>query len=281
MFKNISRTAQKSSLGLALFRNALVLAVFVLFFSNVFAVRLIDPLSKELSSSQSNFVGTVAPGNTIELIFSKELVDKYESLEMVSTLPQGFDYSVTNEIESIKLFISVPRFAVIGDYPISIVLSGPNRNDKVGLVFNVVRGGVDVSPSSVVEQRVLVDGKAEYKLFFMNNTDADAVFTLIPSLPANWVSENKAERIAPKLSILVPKRSSIEQSFVIHPRLEGKRNFDVNVLFENNSKQFSFAIEAKPTLKSKMEPVLYGVPFYSFSLIPSYFANGLLSFFLN
>ncbi|MFA6319387.1 MAG: hypothetical protein WCX66_00485, partial [archaeon] len=68
-----------------MFKKVFTLGLFlILFASFVFSVRLIDPLSKELTNNDS-FVGSVSPGNKMELIFSKELTNKYQSLEVVSS----------------------------------------------------------------------------------------------------------------------------------------------------------------------------------------------------
>ncbi len=272
------------------FRKSLLIVVLLLLLSTVFSVRLIDPISKQLSPTESNYVGRVAVGNTIELIFSKELTDKYEDIKMVTALPSGFSYSVKNELESIKLFISVPLNAS-GDYPISVSLIGPNKTDKVSLYFTVVEDNeasrerkesyLVVSPAEVYEQKVLVDGRAEYKLFFKNNTDGDATFNVSINLPSNWVSNNSFETTSSQIVVSVPKQSSLEQSVYVYPRLEGRKEFVVTVSYENTKTDLGFVVDASPTLKSKLEAVFYGVPFYSFSLMPSYFAGGLFSFFLN
>ncbi len=270
-----------------MFKKAFILAALLLLLSSsVFAVRLIDPISKELSISENNYVGTVAVGNTIELIFSKELTDKYESIELVTELPNGFTSSTRNELESLKLFISVPLDTIAADYSISVVLSGSKRSDRVSLYFTAVKGQLKVSPSDVVEQMVNVDSPAEYKIFFVNPTDADASFTISPILPGNWLSANAfAQNVSTddlhNIIVVVPKGQKAEKSFFIYPRIEGIKEFKTVVSFEDTQKEFSFAVNAKSTFKSKMEAVFYGLPFYSFSLMPSYYANGLLSFLFN
>ena len=81
--------------------------------SFAFSVRLIDPLSKELTSSDS-FVGSVAPGNKMELIFSKELTNKYQSLEVVSSSISNSKFEIKYEKESIKLFVLFQLMLILG-----------------------------------------------------------------------------------------------------------------------------------------------------------------------
>ena len=263
-----------------MFKKAIILLVILCIMSStVFSARLIEPISKELAPSD-NFVGTVAVGNTVELIFSKELTNRYENIELLTSLPSGFSYDIKYEKESIKLFISVPKNAPLGDYPLSVRLFGPNRDDTFGLFFTVVFGALDVSPSSAAQEKVLVGSPAEYKFFFVNNTDGSAIFTIDNSLPANWNQDNVFATKQISRSVVVPKRQSLEESIFVYPRLQGKKEFNVKVSFETSSKGFSFILDGIPTFKSKLEAVSLGLPFYSFSLLPSYFIGGIASFWL-
>ncbi|MFA6064769.1 MAG: hypothetical protein WCW44_00680 [archaeon] len=246
----------------------------------VFSVRLIDPVSLQLSPTESNFIGNVNVGNTVELIFSKELTNKYDSVAFVSDLPTGFDYETKNELETIKLIVSVPKNAVIGDYPFTVALSGPNGTDKVLINFNVVSDALVVSESNIAEQTANVNSSASYSLFFKNKSQGNAIFVITSDLPEGWMTKDALSKTKYVRTIVVPKESSLDVNFEVFPRLEGKKKFNFKVEYGNTSSDFSFAIDAKPTLESKLEAITYGLPFYSFSLLPSYFLNGLISMIL-
>jgi hypothetical protein len=263
-----------------MFKNALILVLFLLLSSSVFSVRLIDPLSKELLPNEPNDVGSVSIGNQIELIFSKELVSPYESVRVVSGLPVGFDYSVSYELESMKLIISVPKSAVIGFYTVFVKLSGPSREEVVPIRINVVEGALDVSPSEVFLQETNVDGFVVYKFFFVNNSDGFGKFTITSDLPSGWLFEDSSSKKLCVKEVGVPRRESAESTVLVFPRLEGRKDFKVRVSYENTFKDFSFSVVGRPTLKSKLGLVNYGLPFYSVSLLPSYFINGIASFFV-
>jgi len=260
-----------------MFNKAFIVVAILILASSAFSIRLIDPISKELTVGSENFVGVVSPGGTLELIFSKELTDKYELLEVVSLLPTGFTSESVVERESIKLFITVPKTAVVGDYSLALRLSGANKVDDFGISFSVVSGSTNVSPASIAVLDTVVDSSAEYSLFFVNNTDADAVFVVSTDLRADWeqldvLAKSKVER-----RVVVPKRQNLEETFVVYPRLQGKKEFKVNVSYENTASVFSYEVNAKPTMNSKFSAVSEGFPFFSLSLLPSYFLNGILS----
>lgn len=264
-----------------MFKKAFILAAFLLLLSScVFSVRLIDPLSKELSASDS-FVGTVAIGNTMEMIFSKELTNKYQSLEIESSSIKDLNYVIKYEKESIKLFVVIPMDSPVGMESIKVKFLGSSVSDSLDLTLEVVSGFLNASPASNAEVTTYVDSGATFKLFFVNNTDSDAVFTVETNLPANWFEASAFAVNKNNLRVVVLKRSSLEQSFLVFPRLEGSKEFKAIVSFEDTSSDFSFKVNALPTLKSKLSTVIYGLPFYSFSLLPSYFLNGLISFGLS
>lgn len=150
-----------------MFKKALLIVFILILSSTVFSVRLIDPISLVFVEGGSNFVGTVAPGGNLELIFSKELTNRYEGIELLTPLPNGFSYSTRSELEVVKVFISVPEYAVNGDYPLKARIFGENREDEVNFYFTVDSSKVDVSPSDISLQETLVDSSAEYKIFFM------------------------------------------------------------------------------------------------------------------
>ncbi len=260
-----------------MFKKALLVVFVLILASTVFSVRLIDPVSLVFVDGGSNFVGTVAPGGNLELIFSKELTNRYDGVELLTSLPNGFGYSTKSELEAIKVFISVPQYAVNGDYPIEARIFGENRDDVINFYFTVDSSTVDVSPSDISLQETLVDSSAEYKLFFVNNSDAEASFSISTDLPPNW-SQNDffAKKVFSK-QIKVAKHSSATDSVFVYPRLAGEKKFKVIVSYADEKKEFSFAVNAKSTLKSKLEMPKNGLPFFSFSLLPSYFINALFS----
>jgi hypothetical protein len=260
-----------------MFKNQLILLFVLILATSVFAVRLIDPISLQLSPTETNFVGNVNVGNSIELIFSKELTNKYEEISLVSALPTGFDYEVKNELETMKLIISVPKNAVVGAYPFTIALTGPNGSDKVSLSLGVVSDYLVVSESNIAEQTTSVNSSATFSLFFKNKSQGNAVFTITSELPEGWMNKNPFSKEKFVQKVVVPKDSSLDVNFVVFPRLEGQKMFNLKVEYGNTSDNFSFKVDAKPTLESKLEAVTYGLPFYSFSLLPSYFLNSLVS----
>jgi hypothetical protein len=101
-------------------------------------------------------------------------------------------------------------------------------------------------------------------------------------LPWYWKS-NDLGFLFKETKVLVPKRSTKSASFDIYPRAQGEKVFDTTIIFGNSgkSKTASLKLNALTNFNGKLDSVLYGLPFYSFSLMPSYALNGLFGFFFN
>lgn len=264
-----------------MFKKTFLITVVLVLALPVFSVRLIDPVSLVFSDNEDNFVGIVSPGGKLELIFSKELTNRYEDVELLTPLPSGFSYSTRSELESIKVFIFVPEYAISGDYPVEARIFGKNKEDLIHFYFTVDSSVVDVSPLDISLKETIVDSGAEYKIFFVNNSDAQATFTISTDLPPNWSQKDFFAKEPFLKQVTVAKRSSATDSIIIYPRLAGEKKFKVIVSYASGKKEFSFAVNTKPTLKSKLEMPKNALPFFSFSLLPSYFINALFSLIMN
>jgi len=248
-------------------KRVLALIFILLFISSVSAVKLIEPYSKDLI--EDDFVGAVPSNSTLELIFSKEN-NKFDSLKLLTTLPEGFLTSTAEELESIKLFINVPKDAFKGSYSITVKLTDSTDvsvTDEVKIFFNVDDELVFVSMDRF-SQEVFVGSKATFEFTLINNSDSDLEYEISSTLSKRWFESKK---------VLVPKKSKKVEKLSVVPQYEGVRIFNFVATFSDEVKNFQVTINVKPTIRSKFDAVLSGLPFYSFSLIPNYLLNGLIA----
>lgn len=259
-----------------MFKKALSLVLVLLLLQMAFSVRLIDPINKDLVDN--DFVGAISPGSTLELIISKDF-GKFTSLNFLSDLPSNFDVSLKNEQESFKVFIKVPQTVSLTDYPLVLQLSGPSSEKKVSVYFSVQKGLMDASFDNYLSVSE-VGKESSFKVTLVNNSFADESFVVVPDLPWYWKTNNFVSRFN-DFSVVVPKRSTKTFYFDIIPRVQGEKVFNSTIVFGNSgeSKTASLKINALPSIKGKLESVFFGLPFYSFSLLPSYLVNGFFSFF--
>lgn len=254
-----------------MFKKSLALASLFLFVMlvvpGVFAIRLIEPESKVLEGN--DLVGKVYPGGTLELIFSKEN-NKYVSANPVTPLPAGYSSSIAEELESLKIFITVPENEVNWKNSVSIEFSKANAAEgkDVANVYFLVENELLSASMNGFSKNTYAGTPAEYEFVFVNKSDVGAVFSVSSSLSREWFE---------RIDFLVPKKSTKVESVVVNAPVQGNRQFDFTVNYSNKSSTFSSSITVLPTIFSKFSSVLYGIPFYSFSLFPSYLLNGLLA----
>jgi len=261
-----------------MFKKALFFLIFLLALNVVFSIRLVDPVYQE-NLAPNSFVGSIMPGSTIDLIFSKEF-GRYHSLRLVSSLPSGFEAKILNETDYAKLSISSPKNAVLGEYPITVELLGANRNDSISVYFLIENGLLDVSLDNYSATTV-VGEKAVYNLTFLNNSYADVEFRVVPNVPPYWLSEGFSVG-QDSMIVKVNKRSSKTATLNIYPHIQGQKIFNTTVFFDNSSSKrtFSHRLEATTSLKGKLQSSVYGVPFFSFSMLPSFLVNYIFNLFL-
>lgn len=260
-----------------MFKKALFLFSLILILSSVFSLRLIGPVYTDLNGE--DYVGSILPGSTIELTFSKQF-DRFLSLKLISQLPNGFESKIVEEVDYSKLFIYSPKNASLGAYPLTLEFVGEKESVVFKVYFLIEKELLNVSSDNYFVYLGVGD-KAVYDFTFINNSHADVNFTVMNELPWFWNSDSFFKQDA--LKIFVPARSTKKGSMIVYPRKQGETIFNTTILFDNSSESraFSLRLNATPSIKGKMESVFFGLPFYSFSLMPNYLINGLFSLYFN
>lgn len=255
-----------------MFKKACFVMILVLILTSVYSVRLVEPISKELVGD--SFVGSIVPGQELELIVSKEL-GKYNTLTIDSTLPNTINISVKDYLESIKIFIKTSEETLQINYPLKFTLVG-DENVSVETHFIVDDALLDSSVLNFSSDS-FVNSPAEYEFLLVNKSHADAKFVIGTDLPKYWLG-NEAEKV-----VIVPKLSTKKDSIKVYPQIQGSHFFQSVVIMQNKNleKEFTLVVNSKPTLLSKFSSSVNGLPFYSISLLPSYILNAIFSFTFN
>lgn len=260
-----------------MFKNALFLLFLVLLVSTVFSLRLIGPVYTDLKGN--DYVGSILPGSNLELTFSKQF-DRYVSLKLISQLPTGFEAKIIEEVDYSKLLISSPKNASIGEYPLTLEFIGEKESVTFKVYFLIEKDLLNVSSDNYFATSS-VGEKAVYNFTLINNSYADVNFKITSELPWFWTADSFVKK--EDVVVFVPLRSTKKGSLIVYPRKQGETIFNTTILFDNSSENrtFSLRLNATPSIKGKIESIFFGLPFYSFSLMPNYLVNGLFSLYFN
>ncbi len=255
--------------------------LFALLFCSVNAtVLLVSPVSKLLESGSSFSLGSVMPGETVELVFSNDdgkggLWNKLEVVE--GALPATWKVSEPELFaESLVLKITVPAVETEKTQSIRVRLSDARSlvdAQEVSLRVLVKNDLLNASFSSLQES-ILLGQKASYRVVLVNNSLAPHTITIRSSLPSFWF-EPQTVSLQPKPSPSAMKELTLE----VYPKTYGLKNFSFFADSELNQKtlvSWPSDLLVKPTLEGKFQAGLFGFSFFSPNLSPFYFFNALL-----
>ncbi len=264
-------------------RGFYLLALLVLAASYVSAdAFLVDPLVAHHAPGKLIDVGSIQPGEEMELIFStdagygkeaKWLQARYERTPY-GELIQTHNSEVGTESLITRIYVST--LLPPGEYRIPITFSGELgvlENEKYMIRFMVAR-----ELFSATLQNPRVEGKLNepltYEMTLVNDSSASVTARIEPTLPNSW-SEGKTTTIKP--------HSFQNISIQVIPRFAGPKNFEIHVTNTQNLERYSSlraTLTANASLKDQYAGGLYGFPFFTISLLANYLANAFFSIIL-
>ena len=256
-----------------------ILALLVLLSSASADIFVVDPVLQHVSSSSSIDLGSIQPGETFELIISKDAghgKDSYwiSAVPSTSDLPKNFNVSSSIPgSESHIITVKVPGNALIGDYSFQVLMSnvsGRIENESLTATFRVQNDLLNASLSNP-SQLATLGKQVDFKMNLLNNSLSSEKISIFSSSPSTWFSPIQLEL----------KRNSFQEiDLKVFPQLHGTHNVDFTVYSDTLNKSIAFFkadISVKPTLRSKYDVALQGFPFFTITLLPYYLFNSFVT----
>ncbi len=258
----------------------LLAVFFVLAFSTaVFGtVFMHSPVEAKIANGESVQAGKVAPGQTVVFVIEKksEKAEKWNSLFVDSGLPGGWEQNEIVSDETIAVGITLPSDAKTASQRLSF---SAFSSDSQGFGDRFFAELLVMGPKSVFDVGMDVERfetsvgeKIPLSITISNNSVAESVFSVSSSLPTGWLRGND-------FTLVVPPLSAKTFSFFVEPSVYGRRKAEITLSSQQNSfsEKLSFELNVFPTLRSKFQAPLFGLPFFSLTLWPQYLLNALLS----
>ncbi|MFH0970218.1 MAG: hypothetical protein V1776_02035 [Candidatus Diapherotrites archaeon] len=245
-------------------------------------VSLVDPVVAKARPNGIIDAGSISPGDTAELIFSR--ISGYGKTafwnQAILTLNgNGTGIRTTNSKEGTDSLITSIRTTTAkqeGTYTFNVTLKGDGEtllDEHVSLTLNIQKGLMKASLSAEsVEGRV--NEPLLYYVLLVNDSSATVPVFIEPMLPQSW-TEGKTITLKPHSFESIP--------LIITPRFAGPKGFEINVIRADNGitiRKLDATLVANPTLKDRYSAGLYGFPFFTISLVSHYLANAFFSFLL-
>jgi hypothetical protein len=261
----------------------IVASVMLLSASVLADVSLVNPFEETFSDQEVFKLGSVAQGESFEIIASNEtgLGDsiRWDELSVnPGTLPKDWVAFSTNKGERrIGVTVAVPKDSEPNIYQLTLTAT----NKRLG-VSDTIYARVEVKENLLnaaisntgLNESPLVNQMVTYEISITNNSIAPHRVMINSDLPESWY--------VPK-ELTIPSKKTVTEKLDVTPRNFGRKNFSFNVESSLTGKEvvsFNSVLLVKPTFEGKLTPTLYGLPFFSMSMLPFYYFNTIISYFL-
>lgn len=243
---------------------------------------LVSPLEKQVHANDSIELGSIAPGETLELIFSNKSGKDFSwsKAEIAKQFPEGW-VAVDSEpfAESLAIKITVPKdqAETAQNLKISLInLQDEKTNESFNATIFVKKNLISAAIMGL-QRETKVNSPVEYILSLSNDSIADHKVKVFSTLPDFWFAE-KEILLKQKYS----KDSIQEVKLVVSPRAYGNKDFSFIVVSETNGNRidsFNARLKVNPTLKGKYAAAMYGFPILTPTLFPYYIIESFFSLF--
>ena len=255
----------------------LALALAALLFPYVSAdITLIEPATQSVLPNQVVELGSVQPGERLELIVAPQTAQplgvRWGSVQ-ATNLPMGWVSNSAVSAENFVLTISIPKDAVESSYNFKVGASssGDNALQETFTVSVFVRNDLLNSSISSLQESTVAGKQAVFTISLLNDSIAPHDVLIESDLPLQWYKP---------VHVTVAPHSVQKVSLVVTPQTYGQRNsyFSVkSALNDMEFKRFDAVLEVQPTLQSKFSVSLYGFPFFTPTLFPYYALNAFIA----
>lgn len=243
---------------------------------------LVDPVVQKAKPHGELDVGSISPGEKLEVIFSTDSGYGKEAqwlqARLGSAVPGGNIQSTNSGVGTKSLITSIQTSAGTqeGDYSIPLTLTGEDGvlqdepfTIRLGVKKELVHASLSATQISGGVNQVSV-----FSVLLGNDSSASVPVRVEPALPFTWSAPRE----------LVLKPHTFERVDVqVTPRFAGPKTFDIVVRRtdkESTLDTLKGTVVANPTLKDRYAAGLYGFPFFSISLAANYLLNALGSLLL-
>ncbi len=241
------------------------------------SIQLVAPVEGIMEANSTIDLGKVQPGETIILRISTSSgsEERWENaIVKKDSLPENWAAKDSAEGEkTLAVEISVPENAHQELYNFSVELSNPRTRitpEKINLRV-LVEEGLVISSVNSNTLTTNVGEEASFQIILDNDSVASHKVRISSSLPESWFGAEEIE--------LKPKEK-VNIDLGVTPHVYGAKGFTFSVTSLENGKNlgdFDMQLRARPSLLGKFSVANEGLPFFTFSLLPQYLINALLS----
>lgn len=260
---------------------AFYVIMFVLLIStNIYSLKILEPLTKDLTTSNTVDLGYFSAGEFFMISFLLENNESYNSIQVDQTQIKDVIIESTKKTqESIFTMVKLDE-SLDGEYLLKLILSSDVEKKEIFIKMNITN---EVIHTNLINYNpeVRFEKIEQINLNIINKSNTTKKVKISSDLPKKWFNKNKEYLEKEKQIILLPN-STTEVVYQYYPKEIGEKQFNlkINSFTEiENSKEY---INYNLTINTKKEfSSIYGskehtYPLFNSNLIPLYFFNKII-----
>ncbi|MCD6478894.1 MAG: hypothetical protein J7L44_03340 [Candidatus Diapherotrites archaeon] len=232
-------------------------------------IYMLAPREATLQNNESTPLKYVQPGETLVFVINRKsdsLV--WDSINVSTSWPSA--YEVLDKTITVRLTIPSDEQAELKSIKFTLIDNESGVEENFDAVVFLRHDLIEASlAKSFVECQA--DSIAKYELLLRNNSLAEHTIEIKSSLP---------ETLFEGTTITLRPNESRALELEVSPGTAGFKEFKFYVdstLFDKRFAELNAEMRALPSLQTKYTASLYAIPFFSFSLLPSYLLNAFLA----
>lgn len=242
------------------------------------SVHILTPVDVVVPDKGEVSLGSVARGETAELIIDRKLNNTlyFDRAEITQALPKNWAYIPKLEDRTIILKLIIPQTASENTYSIPLKVwnsQEPENAETINLILYVKKNLLTADIAELIKETD-VESSVNYDFILINDSVAEHKVRISTTLPSYWF---------PSQELTLKPKQTTEISLPLNPKTYGVRDFKITVESLQNDTEYEFdaRIIAKSTISSKLKTPLYGLAFFTPSLIPQFLLNAFITLILS
>lgn len=260
----------------------ILIACILIINPNITALKILEPLTKDLTYSNTVDLGYFSAGEFFMISFLLEDNEKYHTISVADKQINDVIIEQTKKTpESIFTIIKLENH-LTGNYNLNLKLISETETKDIIINMKITD---DVIHTNLINYnpKVRYEQKEEIKLNIINKSNTTKTIIIKSDLPITWFNFKKQKLNSEKKIILQPNSIS-EHTYQYFPKEIGYRTINLQIqsiieleeITNPDSINYSVDIEVIKDLNSIYGSKKHTYPLFNSNLIPIYFLNKII-----
>ncbi len=257
----------------------LVFIAVLLINTNIYSLKILEPLTKDLTYSNTADLGYFSAGEFFMISFLLEDGDNYHTISVDSNQIKEVIVEPTKKTQESIFTVIRLEDELSGNYSLKLLLISDTETKEVILQMKVTD---DVIHTNLINYNPVIryEQKETINLKLINKSNTTKTVIVTSDLPTTWFNIKKEKLNSEKTIILTPN-SITETTYEYYPKEIGSKiiNLKIYTSFEEGLEKYisyNLNVEVEKDLKAIYGSREHTYPLFNVNLIPIYFLNKII-----